>query len=102
MVNKTLVTAIVSVIVFIILCINTFAGTDFKVNEEVITSVATLLSVAIMWFISHYFNQDYSDVAKKITPLMRKIKKLLKEGDSTLYDAIAHAVEEWEREDNDD
>lgn len=100
--NRTLITAIVSAIVFIILCINTIAGTNIQVNEEIIQSVAVLISVGVMWFISHYWNQDYSDVAKKITPLMRKIKELLKEGDSTLYDAIAHAVEEWEREDNDD
>lgn len=100
MVNKTLVTAIVSVIVFIILCINTFAGTDFKVNEEVITSIATLLSVAIMWFISHYWNQDYTLAAKKYTKAMRKAKKLAKEGDSTLIDLIDAIIEESERNDD--
>lgn len=98
--NRTLITAIVSVIVFIILCINTIAGTDFKVNEEVITSIATLLSVAIMWFISHYWNQDYTATAKKYTKAMRKAKKLAKEGDNTLIDLIDAIIEESERDDN--
>ena len=94
--NKTLITAIVSAIVFIILCINTIAGTNLEVSEDVITSIATLLAVGVMLSISHYYNQDYSMVARKMTPIMRIIKKLLKAGDLTLLDAIDHLLEEWE------
>ena len=49
--RQTLITAIASVIAFILLVINTIAGTNFSMSEDVITSVATLLSVAVMWFI---------------------------------------------------
>lgn len=94
--KQTLVTAIASLIAFVLLCINTIAGTNLAVSEDVITSVATLLAVGVMWFISHYFNQDYSMVARKMTPVMRKIKKLVKAGDLTLLDSIDHLLEEWE------
>lgn len=94
--RQTLVTAIASLIAFGLLCINTIAGTNLEVSEDVITSVATLLAVGVMWFISHYYNQDYSMVARKMTPIMRKIKKLVKAGDLTLLDAIEHLLEEWE------
>lgn len=100
MVNKTLITAIVSAIVFIILCINTIAGTNIQVNEEIIQSVAVLISVGVMWFISHYWNQDYTTVAKKYTKAMRKAKKLAKEGDNTLIDLIDAIIEESERDDD--
>lgn len=99
--KQTLVTAIASLIAFVILCINTIAGTNLEVSEDVITSIATLLAVGVMWFISHYYNQDYSMVARKMTPIMRKIKKLVKAGDLTLLDAIERLVEEWSDEDDD-
>ena len=99
--RSTLITAIASAIAFILLCINTIAGTNLTVSEDVLTSVATLLAVGVMWFISHYWNQDYSMVAKKATPVMRKIKKLVKEGDLTLLDAIEHLLEEWSDEHDD-
>lgn len=100
--KRTLITAVASVIAFIILCINTFAGTDIQVPEDVINAVATLLAVGIMWFISHYFNQDYSEVAKKMTPIMRKIKKLVEQGDMRLLDRIEHLIDTWEGDDYDD
>lgn len=98
--NRTLITAIVSAIVFIILCINTIAGTNIQVNEEIIQSVAVLISVGVMWFISHYWNQDYTLAAKKYTKAMRKAKKLAKEGDNTLIDLIDAIIEESERDDD--
>jgi len=100
--NKTIITAIASIIAFILLVINTFAGTNFQVNEDVLISVATLIFAGAMWFISHYWNQDYSNVAKKVTPIMRKIKKLEKEGDLTLFDQMLQLVEEWEADRDDD
>lgn len=100
--KRTLITAVASVIAFIILCINTFAGTDIQVPEDVINAVATLLAVGIMWFISHYFNQDYSEVAQKMTPIMRKIKKLVEQGDMRLLDQIEHLIDTWEGDDYDD
>lgn len=99
--KKTLVTAIASLIAFVLLCINTIAGTNLEVSEDVITSIATLLAVGVMWSISHYYNQDYSMVARKMTPIMRKVKKLVKAGDLTLLDAIERLVEDWSEEDDD-
>ena len=93
--KKSLVTAIVSMIVFILLVINTIFGTDVKVPADILESVAVLIATGIMWFISHYYNQDYSAVAKKITPIMRKAKKLAKNGDNSLLDSIEILVKEW-------
>ena len=98
--KQTLVTAIASLIAFVILCINTIAGTNLEVSEDVITSIATLLAVGVMWFISHYYNQDYSMVARKMTPIMRKVKKLVKAGDLTLLDAIERLIEDWSEDDD--
>lgn len=100
--RRTLATAIASVIAFILLVINTFAGTNLAVPEDVLMSVATLLAAGIMWAISHYWNQDYSTVAQKITPIMRKIKKLEEVGDLRLLDQIEHLIDEWEGGDEDD
>lgn len=100
--NKTLVTAIASVIAFILLVINTIAGTNFAVSEDVLTSIAVLIAAGVMWFISHYWNQDYTAVAKKMTPLMRRIKQMEKAGDLRLLDNIEHLVDEWEGEEHDD
>ena len=99
--NKTLITAIASAIAFILLCINTIFKTDFTMDEEVITSIATLLSVGVMWFISHYWNQDYTATAKKFTRAMRQAKKLAREGDRTLEDLV-EAIMETEDEEDDD
>lgn len=96
--KRTLITAVASVIAFIILCINTFAGTDIQVPEDAINAIATLLAVGIMWFISHYFNQDYSEVARIMTPIMRKVKKLLKLGDTRLLEQIIELVNKWDEE----
>ena len=100
--KKTLATAIASVIAFVLLVINTFAGTNLSVPEDVINAIATLLAVGIMWAISHYYNQDYSGVAQKMTPIMRKIKVLEKAGDLRLLDQIEHLIDEWEGGDEDD
>ena len=100
--KRTLITAVASVIAFLILCINTLAGTDIHVPEDVINAIATLLAVGIMWFISYYFNQDYSEVAQKMTPIMRKIKILVKQGDLRLLDQIEHLIDTWEGDDYDD
>lgn len=100
--KETLITAVASAIVFLILCINTFAGTNIHVPEDVINAIATLLAVGIMWFISHYFNQDYSEVARKMTQIMRKIKILVKQGDMRLLDQIEHLIDTWEGDDYDD
>ena len=100
--KRTLATAIASVIAFVLLVINTFAGTNLSVPEDVINAIATLLAVGIMWFISHYFNQDYSEVAQKMTPIMRKIKKLVEQGDMRLLDQIEHLIDTWEGDDYDD
>ena len=93
--KKTLATAIASVIVFILLVINTIFNTDFQIPAEIVESLAVLIATGVMWFISHYYNQDYSAVAKRMTPIMRKIKKMEKEGDLTLIDAIDNLIEEW-------
>ena len=98
--NRTLITAIASVIAFILLVINTVFKTNFSVDEEVITSIATLIAVGVMWFISHYWNQDYTDTAKKFTKAMRYAKQLAKEGDATLEDFIEAVVEEGEEHDD--
>ena len=98
--KRTLITAIASIITFVLLCINTIAGTNLTVSEDVITSISTLLAVGVLWAISHYYNQDYSMVARKMTPIMRKIKKLVKAGDLTLLDAIEKLLEDWGNEDD--
>ena len=100
--KETLATAIASVIAFVLLVINTFAGTNLSVPEDVLMSIATLLAAGIMWAISHYYNQDYSEVAQKMTPIMRKIKKLAEQGDLRLLDQIEHLIDEWEGGDEDD
>ena len=100
--KKTLATAIASVIAFVLLVINTFTGTNLSVPEDVLMSIATLLAAGIMWTISHYYNQDYSGVAQKMTPIMRKIKVLEKAGDLRLLDQIEHLIDEWEGGDEDD
>jgi len=100
--NKTLITAIASAIAFILLVINTICKTNLTVDEEVITSIATLIACGVMWFISHYWNQDYTSTAKKFTKAMRKAKILAKEGDATLEDLLDAVVEEAEREEEDD
>ena len=97
--TKALITAVASVIAFIILCINTFAGTNIQIPADVITSIATLLATGIMWAISHYYNQDYSGIAGKMTPIMRKIKALEKAGDLRLLDRIENLIDTWEGDD---
>lgn len=99
--TKALITLIASVIAFIALVINTFMGTNIELSPEMVESIATLLAVAIMWAISHYYNQDYSGVAGKITPIMRKIKILEKEGDLRLLDQIELLIDTWEDDDDD-
>ena len=96
--KKTLATAIASVIAFILLVINAFAGTNLAVPEDVLMSVATLLAAGILWCISHYYNQDYSEVARIITPIMRKIKTLVKHGDRRLLEQIIQLAAEWDEE----
>lgn len=98
--NKTLITAIASAIAFILLVINTIAGTNFSIPEDVLSSIAVLLAAGIMWAISHYWNQDYSNVAKKITPIMREIKRREEEGDLTLLDSIMNLLEGGEEDDD--
>lgn len=93
--KKSLATAIVSMIVFILLVINTIFDTNLEVPADILESVAVLIATGIMWSISHYYNQDYSAVAKKITPIMRKAKKLAKNGDNSLLDSIEILVKEW-------
>ena len=100
--TKALITLIASVIAFIILVINTFTGLKIELSPETIEATATLLAVGIMWFIGHYYNQDYSDIAGKMTPIMRKIKVLVKQGDLQLLDAIDHLIETWESDDEDE
>ena len=100
--KRTLITAVASVIVFLILCINTVTGLKIELSPETINAIATLIAVGIMWFISHYFNQDYSEVARKMTPIMRKIKILVKQGDMRLLDQIEHLIDTWEGDDYDD
>ena len=108
--KETLVTAIASVIAFILVVIKMLTGVDFNVSADVITAFATLVAAGIMWFISHYYNQDYSEVAQRLTSIMRYIKKLAEEGDLRLLDEIQHLVdtyqmnecqEELEEEEND-
>lgn len=99
--TKALVTLIASVIAFITLTINTFMGTNIELSSEMVQSIATLLAVAIMWAISHYYNQDYSGIAGKFTPIMRKIKVLEKEGDLRLLDQIELLIDTWEDDDDD-
>lgn len=98
--KRTIITAIASVIAFILLTINTLAGTDFQMSEEVIQSIAILIFVGISWAASHWFNQDYTSVANKITPIMRMAKKLEKQGDLTLLDQIMRLVEGGDDDDN--
>lgn len=98
--TKALMTLIASVIAFIILVINTFTGLKIELSPETIEATATLLAVGIMWAISHYYNQDYSGIAGKFTPIMRKIKVLEKEGDLRLLDQIELLIDTWEDDDN--
>lgn len=98
--RQTLITAIASIIAFILLVINTIAGTDLQLSEDVITSIATLVSVGVLWAISNYYNQDYTGTARKFTKAMRKAKKLTQEGDATLEDILEALMEE--AGDNDD
>lgn len=100
--KETIITAIASVIAFILVVINTLAGTDYQIPEDVIISIATLIFAGAMWFVSHYWNQDYTSVAQKMTPIMRKIKALEKCGDLRLLDQIEHLLDEWEGGDEDD
>ena len=100
--KETIITAIASVIAFILVVINTLAGTDFQIPEDVIFSIATLIFAGGMWFVSHYWNQDYTAVAQKMTPIMRKIKALEKCGDLRLLDQIEHLIDEWEGGEEDD
>lgn len=97
--TKALITAVASVIAFIILCINMLTGLTIELSPETINAVATLLAIGIMWFISHYFNQDYSGIAGKMTPIMRKIKELEKAGDLRLMDQIEYLIDTWEGDD---
>lgn len=99
---KALITAIASIIAFILLVINTLTGLKIELLPETINAIATLAAVGIMWFIGHYYNQDYSSVAEKMTPIMRKIKILVKQGDLQLLDAIEHLIETWESDDEDE
>lgn len=99
--TKALMTLIASVIAFIILVINTFTGLKIELSPETIEATATLLAVGIMWAISHYYNQDYSGIAGKFTPIMRKIKVLEKEGDLRLLDQIELLIDTWEDDDDD-
>ncbi len=100
--TKALITAIASVIAFILLAINTLTGLKIELSPETINAIATLAAVGIMWFIGHYYNQDYSGVAGKMTPIMRKIKILVKQGDLRLLDQIEHLIDTWEGDDYDD
>ncbi len=99
--DKPLATAITSIIVFILLVIKMITGINFAVSEDVLTSLGVLIAAGIMWAISNYWNQDYSSVAKRITPLMRKIKELEKVGDLRLLDKIQNVIDEWEGEEHD-
>lgn len=94
--KETLVTAIASVIAFILVVIKMLTGVDFNISADVISAFATLIAAGIMWFISHYYNQDYSKVAQIITPIMRKLKKLEQEGDLRLLDQIQNLIDTWE------
>lgn len=98
--TKALVTLIASVIAFILLVVNTLTGLKIELSPETINAIATLAAVGIMWFIGHYYNQDYSGVAGKMTPIMRKIKKLEKVGDLRLLDQIEHLIDTWEDDDD--
>lgn len=100
--TKALATAIASAIAFVLLVVNTLSGQEFTLSEEVVNSIATLVAVGVMWFISHYYNQDYSGVAGKITPIMRKVKELEKVGDLRLLDQIEHLIDTWEGDEDDD
>lgn len=100
--NKTLATAIASAIAFILLVINTIAGTNFAIPEDVLSSIAVLLASLVMWVISYWYNQDYSGAAKRMTPVMRKIRELEKVGDLRLLDKIQKVIDEWEGEEHDD
>lgn len=100
--TKALITLIASAIAFILLVINTLTGLKIELSPETINATATLAAVGIMWFIGHYYNQDYSDIAGKMTPIMRKIKVLVKQGDLQLLDAIDHLIETWESDDEDE
>ena len=96
--KETLVTAIASIIAFILVVIKMLTGVDFNVSADVISAFATLVAAGIMWFISHYYNQDYSKVAQIITPIMRKLKKLAEEGDLRLLDQIQNLIDTWEED----
>lgn len=86
--KETIITAIASVIAFVLLCINTLAGTNFQMGADVTTSIATLLFAGGMWAVSHYYNQDYTSTARKFTKAMRRAKKLVEEGDATMEDIL--------------
>lgn len=93
--KKTLVTVIVSAITFILLVINTVFNTNFEIPADAMESIGVLIATLIMFVINHYYNHDYSSVARKITPIMRKIKVMVKAGDVELLDAVEQLVNEW-------
>lgn len=101
---RTVATAIASVFAYIILCLNTFKGLNISVNPEVIEAGSILIATGVLWFISHYFNQDYSPIARKITKVMRKLKKIAKTGDAAAFDEIMEYInrklKEYEDENN--
>ena len=101
---KTVATAIASIFAYIALCLNTFKGVDVSISPDVIEAGSTLIAAGVLWFISHYFNQDYSPIAIKITKVMRKLKKIAKAGDAAAFDEIMEFInrklKEYEDEKN--
>ena len=94
--EKTLATLIAAIITYGILAINTICNTNFEIPTDVLTSMSALIAAGIVWAISHYFNQDFTQISRRITPIMRKIKQMAKNGDLTVLDQIENIISQLE------
>lgn len=75
----TKIRTVVSMLAFILLCVETLVGKDLSnfFTTEVLTAIATLIVVGASWIASHWFNNDYTKEACESTGEMR-LKKMAK------------------------
>lgn len=94
--KKTLATLIAAIITYGVLAVNTICNTNFEIPADVLLSFSMLIAAGIVWAISHYFNQDFSEISRRITTIMRTIKKMAKSGDLTILDQIENLIAQLE------
>lgn len=96
--KKSLAITITALIVAIFDLFKVLTGVDLGFNEDQILAFVTVIIGVIVWW--HNIPTSYTN--HKLTVIMRKIKKMIKNGDHTLLDAIEHLIEEWGDEDGND